>query len=176
MMTRSDMTGFRVRCFQVTCNVVRKSLLSSTIAFPSFCPRCLNKRKNCWCISSNQQRLQVQKIRIFIYQHIQELKKRCCRKTDDIIIITLNLSHQNSTKSLHSTRFVSEKEKHTRTEEESHLDGKTSSTIDTFPALDVCFENMSWVICKIDERAFVYGSNNEKGGQFQSRRQRQKRT
>ena len=57
-------------------------------------------------------------------------------------------------------------EKEIRWEEESHLDGKAPSTIDTFPALNVCFKNMSWVICKIDERSFIYGSINKKRVNF----------
>ena len=54
-----------------------------------------------------------------------------------------------------------DRETNTRYEEESHLDGKTPSAIDTFLALNVCFENMSWVICEIDKRSFIYGSNNK---------------
>ena len=40
-------------------------------------------------------------------------------------------------------------------EEESQVNGKTPSAIDTFPALNVCFKNMSWVYLQ-NRLAFVH--------------------
>ena len=44
-------------------------------------------------------------------------------------------------------------------EEDWHLNGKAPSAIDTFSALNVCFNDISWIIRKIDKRSFIYGPN-----------------
>jgi hypothetical protein len=81
------------------------------------------------------------------------------RKAYNIIIIALNLSHQNSTKSLLSLRQRDKQSNKKKCEEEWHLNGKAPSAIDTFSALNVCFNDISWIIRKVDKRSFIYEPN-----------------
>jgi hypothetical protein len=91
--------------------------------------------------------LHLQKVRILLYEKIQQLEERGRRETDNVIKIPFHFSDQHTTQPL----FIMNEQQHKEKPRITNLNGNTPSTIETLSTLYVSVDYMSLVVCKIDK-------------------------
>lgn len=91
--------------------------------------------------------LNFQKVRILLYEKIQQLKERGCRKADNVIIIPFHFSDQDTTQPL----LTLNKQQHKEKRRMPNLNSKPPSTIETLSTLYISIDYVALVVCKIDK-------------------------
>ena len=91
--------------------------------------------------------LNLQEVRILLYEKIQQLEERGCKEADNVIKIPFQFSDQYTTQPL----FILNKQQHKEKRRMTNLNGKSPSTIETLSTLCVSVDYIALVVCKVDK-------------------------